>query len=69
LKVDKPELLKNINIDKILPALKKNKKVKSEDEPESSAIDINKLVALIIGQSVEDIKNLKDMSECSFLLK
>jgi len=64
LKVDKPELLKNIDIDKILPSLMNTTNVQSENE--YSAVEVNKLVALIIGQNVEDIENLQNMSECSF---
>jgi len=61
LKIKKPELLRNIDINKILPALKK----KSNNSPniQESALDINKVVATVIGQNVEDINNLKDMSE------
>ncbi|XP_022167896.1 ATP-dependent RNA helicase DEAH11, chloroplastic-like [Myzus persicae] len=58
LKLKKPDLLKNIDINKILPALKK-----SNNSPNSqvSALDVNKVVATVIGQNVEDINNLKDM--------
>jgi len=59
LKVDKPELLRNLDIDKILPALKKTSRVKFDNPDASSPIDVNHLVALIIGQNVEDIKNLE----------
>lgn len=60
LKLKKPDLLKNIDINKILPALKK-----SNNSPNSqvSALDVNKVVATVIGQNVEDINNLKDMSK------
>jgi len=61
LKVDKPELLKNINIDKILPTLKNNKNVQFEDTNQYSFVEINKLVALIIDQNVEDVENLQNM--------
>jgi len=60
LKLEKPDLLKNIDINKILPALKKSKTLSNNQE---SALDINKVVATVIGQNVEDINNLKDMSE------
>jgi len=60
LKITKPELLRNIDINKILPALKKSNKILTTQQ---SALDINKLVATIIGENVEDINNLKDMSE------
>lgn len=60
LKIKKPELLRNIDINKILPALKKPNKIPTTQK---SALDINKIVATIIGQNVEDINNLKDMSE------
>jgi len=65
LKIKKPDLLRNIDINKILPALKK-----SNDSPnmQKSALDINKVVATVIGQNVEDINNLKDMSEFFFLI-
>ncbi|XP_026812205.1 E3 ubiquitin-protein ligase RNF216-like [Rhopalosiphum maidis] len=58
LKLKKPELLRNIDINKILPALKKSNKLPATQE---SALDINKVVATVIGQNVEDINNLKDM--------
>ncbi|KAE9521827.1 hypothetical protein AGLY_017779 [Aphis glycines] len=58
LKITKPELLRNIDINKILPALKKPNKIPTTQQ---SALDINKLVATIIGENVEDINNLKDM--------
>jgi len=64
LKINKPELLKNIDINKILPALKKPNNIPAAQR---SALDINKVVATVIGQNVEDINNLKDMSE--FFLK
>lgn len=65
LQLTKPELLRNIDIDKILPALKKAKNLPNA---EVSAIDVNKVVATVIGQDVEDINNLKDMSEFFFKL-
>lgn len=55
LKVDKSELLKNINFDKILPTLKKTY---NRDEIRYSAFDANTLVATVIGQNVEDVNNL-----------
>ncbi|CAI6368556.1 unnamed protein product [Macrosiphum euphorbiae] len=58
LKIKKPELLRNIDINKILPALKKSNNSPNIQE---SALDINKVVATVIGQNVEDINNLKDM--------
>jgi len=61
-------LLKNIDIDKILPALKNTSNVQSEDANQYSVVEVNKLVALIIGQNVEDVENLQDMSECSYSL-
>jgi len=64
LKIKKPELLKNIDINKILPALKKSNNIPTTQK---SALDINKVVATVIGQNVEDINNLKDMSEFFFL--
>jgi len=60
LKIKKPELLRNIDINKILPSLKKSNKIPTTQK---SALDINKVVATVIGQNVEDINNLKDMSE------
>lgn len=60
LKIEKPDLLRHIDLNKILPALKKSKKSSNNQE---SALDINKVVATVIGQNVEDINNLKDMSE------
>lgn len=64
LKIKQPDLLKNINIDKILPDIIKSKKVHGQTPP----MDINKLVATLIGQNVEDINNIKDMSECLLVL-
>nr|GFB14184.1 hypothetical protein [Tanacetum cinerariifolium] len=58
LKITKPELLRNIDINKILPALKNPNKIPTTQQ---SALAINKLVATIIGENVEDINNLKDM--------
>lgn len=58
LKMEKPELLRNIDINKILPALKKSN---NSSNIQKSALDINKVVATVIGQNVEDIINLKDM--------
>uniref|UniRef100_A0A2H8TSE3 E3 ubiquitin-protein ligase RNF216 n=2 Tax=Melanaphis sacchari TaxID=742174 RepID=A0A2H8TSE3_9HEMI len=58
LKMKKPELLRNIDINKILPALKKSNNFPANQE---SALDINKVVATVIGQNVEDINNLKEM--------
>jgi hypothetical protein len=67
LKLKKPELLRNIDINKILPALKKSTKLPATQE---SALDVNKVVATVIGQNVEDINNLKDMSEFfSYVIK
>lgn len=68
LKVEKPELLKNIDINKILPTLKKSNKVLLQSA-QSSSLDVNKLVATVIGQNVEDINNLKDMSKFNFFMK
>lgn len=62
LKDEQPELLRNINIDKILPELKKTK----VQGTHVSALDVNKVVATVIGQNVEDVNNLKDMSELKF---
>lgn len=61
LKIKQPELLKNINIDKILPDIKKNKI--NIPRGQVSPMDVNKIVATLIGQNVEDINKLKDMSE------
>lgn len=60
LKIKKPDLLRNIDLNKILPALKKSNNSPNIQE---SALDINKVVATVIGQNVEDINNLKDMSK------
>lgn len=64
LKIKKPDLLRNIDINKILPALKKSNNPPNIQE---SALDVNQVVATVIGQNVEDINNLKDMSEFFFL--
>lgn len=66
LKVKQPELLKKIDINKILPELQKTKNTPS---PHISALDEDKVVALLIGQNVEDVKNLQDMSEFTFCKK
>lgn len=58
LKVTQPELLRNIDINKILPELQKKHRL-----PHISALDENKVVAMLIGQDVEDVKNLQDMSK------
>lgn len=63
LKEKQPELLRNINIDKILPPLN-SKHVNKEQK--LSPIDVNSIVALVIGQNVEDVNNLKDLSELIF---
>jgi len=60
LKIKKPDLLRTIDLNKILPALKKSN---NPSDVQKSALDINKVVATVIGQNVEDINNLKDMSE------
>lgn len=65
LKEKQPELLRNIDIDKILPSLNKTKKNCSY----ASALEINKIVALVTGENLEDINNLNDMSEYYFLIK
>lgn len=62
LKIEKPELLRNIDINKILPTLKKTKGQQSA----RFTLDVNKLVATVIGQNVEDINNLSDMSKFHF---
>lgn len=64
LKEKQPELLRNINIDKILPELKK----KTNSPSHTSNVDVNKVVATVTGHNVEDIVNLKDMSELNFLI-
>lgn len=61
LKMSKPELLRNINIDKMLPDIKKNEM--NVRQIHASPMDVNKIVATLIGQNVEDINNLKDMSK------
>lgn len=65
LKEKQPELLRNINIDKILPELRKKK---TNSQPHTSNIDVNKVVATVTGHNVEDIVNLKDMSEFNLLI-
>lgn len=60
LKEKQPDLLRNIDIDKILPALNKNKK---DPRIHVSALEVNRVVALITGENEEDINNLKDMSK------
>lgn len=58
LKEKKPELLGKIDIDKLLPGIKKyNAQVNW-----SSIEDVNQLLATVTGENVEDINNLKDMS-------
>lgn len=59
LKVKQPDMLRHIDIEKILPSLQRNK----TPAEHVSALDINRVVATVIGQTVEDIKNLKDMSK------
>lgn len=63
LKASKPELLRTIDMDKILPVLKNTNQIKLRNSVAYSVTDVDRLVALIIGQNVEDIKNL-GMSEC-----
>lgn len=65
LKQKQPEMLRHIDIDKILPSLKKNK-----IPPQYvSALDVNRVVATVTGQNIEDIINLKDMSKLYFSRK
>lgn len=65
MKVKNPRLLRRIDITKILPEIKETKTSKLVD---ISSAEVHKLIALIIGQNEEDIKNLKDMSEFYFIL-
>jgi len=61
LKMKQPELLRKIDIEKILPTIRKSKNLTQIQH--TSALDINNLLATIIGQNVEDIHNLKDISK------
>lgn len=62
LKTTNPGLLEKIDVNKFLPTKNSYRKYKI------SLLEINKLVALIIGQDEEDVKNLKYMSELLFYL-
>lgn len=63
LKISQPELLRNIDINKILPDIKKGQKNNNVRQAHVSPMDVNKIVATLTGQNVEDINNLKDMSK------
>lgn len=66
LKVEQPELLRKIDINKILPELQNTK---HKHSPHISALDEDKVVAMLIGQDVKDVKNLQDMSELYYSKK
>lgn len=61
LKASRPELLNKIDINKILPEFKKTNNI--NDFPNSSVSEVNEFLAKILGQNIEDINNLKDMSK------
>lgn len=68
LKKEKPELVKNIDIDKMLPTPSEPKEgqlFKRELDP----MRVNTLVAKMTGEDVNDINELKDMSKFNFLIK
>ncbi|XP_050436489.1 E3 ubiquitin-protein ligase RNF216-like [Adelges cooleyi] len=56
LKEKQPELLRHIDIDKILPVMKKTSSSKY-----ISALNVNRLVATVIGQNEDDVKKLTDL--------
>lgn len=65
LKAKNPQLLKKIDINKMLPDIKETNGCTFLDV---SNAEMNKLVALIIGQNEEDVQNLKDMSEFNLIV-
>lgn len=60
LKEKKPELLKKIDINKLLPTVEQSNE--SQMGNLSNVGNVNQLLATIIGQKVEDINNLEDIS-------
>lgn len=54
-------MLSKIDINKILPEFKKTDDI--NNVPETTNLDVNEFLAKMLGQNIEDINNLKDMSK------
>lgn len=55
----RPDIMENIDIDKIIPKLN----IKKKEKNKMSTMEFNRIVALIIGETPENINNLQDMSK------